>query len=67
MTGFDDAVRTAMARAPADHGLRDFVAVAAATAVGATLGHLATDPEARWYRGLDLPAWQPPQAAFPVV
>ena len=31
------------------------------------IGSLATKPGSRWYRSLDLPAWQPPKAAFPIV
>ena len=65
--GFDDAVRSALADAPADHGLRDAAGVVAATALSAGLGALATSPASRWYRDLDLPAWQPPRAAFPAV
>jgi tryptophan-rich sensory protein len=38
-----------------------------ATAVTATAGTLATDPDSAWYRSLDKPAWQPPPAAFPAV
>ncbi|MBF9132404.1 tryptophan-rich sensory protein [Plantactinospora sp. S1510] len=38
-----------------------------ATAVTATAGALATDPDSDWYRSLDKPAWQPPPAAFPAV
>lgn len=39
------------------------------TAVGvcATIGTLLTDPENRWYKSLDKPAWQPPKAAFPIA
>lgn len=36
----------------------------AATAVA---GSLATEPESGWYRKLDKPDWQPPNAAFPIV
>ncbi len=66
-TRFDDAVRIAMADTPADHGLRDLAIVATGTAASAALGALATDPDGKWYRGLALPAWQPPPVAFPVV
>jgi tryptophan-rich sensory protein len=40
----------------------------AAVVGGAALaGSLLTTPDSRWYRRLDLPAWQPPPWAFPVV
>ena len=31
------------------------------------MGSLATKPDSTWYRSLDLPEWQPPTLAFPVV
>jgi benzodiazapine receptor len=40
---------------------------AAATAATAAAGSLATEPDGRWYRQLNKPAWQPPPIAFPVV
>lgn len=67
LTGFDDAVRLAMADAPPDHALRDTLAVTAGTIASAALGSLATQPDSRWYRRLDLPPWQPPTLAFPIV
>lgn len=67
LTGFDDAVRAALAEAPPDHGLRNLALAAGATAACALAGSVATDPGSRWYRSLDLPAWQPPTLAFPVV
>ncbi|HET7399844.1 MAG TPA: tryptophan-rich sensory protein [Intrasporangium sp.] len=67
LTGFDAAIRTAMRDAPRDTGPRTLAAVTAATVASAALGSLATQPDARWYRALDLPRWQPPAAAFPVV
>lgn len=66
-TSFDDAVRTANASLPVDHGPRNLFLAAGATAAAAGLGAWATDPNSRWYRGLDLPPWQPPAAAFPIV
>jgi tryptophan-rich sensory protein len=36
-------------------------------AVAAVVGSLVTNPDSRWYRGLDLPRWQPPPWAFPVA
>ena len=67
LTGFDDAVRAAMADAPPDHALRDVLAVTAGMIASAALGSLATQPDSRWYRRLDLPPWQPPTLAFPLV
>ncbi|MCD6639182.1 MAG: NAD(P)H-binding protein, partial [Nocardioides sp.] len=67
LVGFDEAVRAALVDAPPDRGLRNLALAAGATAVCAVVGSVATDPGSRWYRGLDLPAWQPPAAAFPVV
>lgn len=38
-----------------------------ATAATAVSGSVATDPQSRWYRSLDKPAWQPPGWLFPIV
>jgi tryptophan-rich sensory protein len=35
--------------------------------VTAVVGSIATTPGSDWYRRLDLPRWQPPSIAFPVV
>lgn len=67
LTGFDEAVRAALVDAPPDRGLRNLALAAGATAACAVVGSVATDPGSRWYRSLDLPAWQPPTLAFPVV
>ena len=64
---FDDAVERAMSDADPDTGPRNLAKVAAATTVSATVGSLATQPGSAWYRSLDLPAWQPPKLAFPIV
>jgi uncharacterized protein YbjT (DUF2867 family)/tryptophan-rich sensory protein len=66
-TGFDDAVRAAMADVAPDRGLRNLALAVSATGASATLGALATTPDSQWYRDLDLPPWQPPALAFPVV
>jgi tryptophan-rich sensory protein len=42
-------------------------ATGTAVAVAAGLGAAATTPEDDWYADLDLPAWQPPPLAFPLV
>lgn len=65
--GVDEAIRQAMATATPDTGPRNLVASAAAVAACAVAGSLATQPGSRWYRDLDLPPWQPPGAAFPLV
>jgi uncharacterized protein YbjT (DUF2867 family)/tryptophan-rich sensory protein len=64
---FDDAVRLAMRHATPDTGPRNLAILGAATVTSAVLGGLATQPASRWYRRLDLPSWQPPAAAFPIV
>lgn len=48
-------------------GPRNLALTSAATALTAVAGSLATGPGTLWYRTLDLPSWQPPRAAFPVV
>jgi len=48
-------------------GLRNLAVTSAASALSATAGALATDPESDWYSRLDKPAWQPPPIAFPLV
>jgi len=67
LTGFDEAVRRAMEGAAPDTALRNLALTGAAVAASAVIGSLATKPGSRWYRSLDLPAWQPPKAAFPIV
>ncbi|KRE38282.1 hypothetical protein ASG73_04810 [Janibacter sp. Soil728] len=67
LIGFDDAVRRAMRTARPDHVLRDVLTVTAATIASAATGGVATQPDSRWYRSLDLPSWQPPPLAFPLV
>ena len=66
-TDFDTAVRRALRTLPRDTAWRNLAVTGAATAVAATLGALATQPDSRWYRSLDLPGWQPPRVVFPVV
>lgn len=67
LVGFDEAVRRAMRDARLDHALRDALGVTAATVISASVGAVATQPGSRWYRSLDLPPWQPPSSAFPLV
>lgn len=66
-TGYDDAVRAAMATTTPDTGLRNLAAVSAAVLGCAVAGSLASDPTSRWYRSLDKPSWIPPGWAFPVA
>jgi uncharacterized protein YbjT (DUF2867 family)/tryptophan-rich sensory protein len=67
LTRFDEAVRLAMRDAAPDRGPRNLALMGAAVTASAVVGSLATQPGSRWYRSLDLPAWQPPKAAFPIV
>jgi uncharacterized protein YbjT (DUF2867 family)/tryptophan-rich sensory protein len=67
LTGFDEAVRRAMEGTTPDTGLRNLAIAGAAVTASALVGSLATQPGSRWYRSLDLPSWQPPKAAFPIV
>lgn len=66
-TSFDDAVAEAMKGATPDTLPRNLLVAGAAVAACAVVGALATKPESNWYKGLDLPDWQPPTIAFPVV
>lgn len=67
VTGFDAAIRRAMRTVDPQRGPATLLATSAATAATAVVGSIATDPGSAWYRGLDLPPWQPPTIAFPVV
>ncbi|HWK92402.1 MAG TPA: TspO/MBR family protein [Luteimicrobium sp.] len=42
-------------------------ATGAATLATAVVGSVATDVDSPWYRRRELPPWQPPRLAFPVV
>jgi uncharacterized protein YbjT (DUF2867 family)/tryptophan-rich sensory protein len=64
---FDTAVQSAMRTAEPDTAMRNLALTSAATVASAVAGSLATQPGSRWYRSLDLPDWQPPPVAFPVV
>ncbi len=66
-TGVDEAIDRALRGYDPHRWRRTLLATSAATAAAALVGSLATSPESRWYRGLSLPSWQPPPAAFPVV
>jgi tryptophan-rich sensory protein len=67
LTDFETAVRSAMDSARPDTALRNLALTGAAVAASAVAGSLATQPGSRWYKSLDLPAWQPPPVAFPLV
>jgi tryptophan-rich sensory protein len=67
LRGFDEAVRRAMANTRPDTALRNLAIAGGAVAVSALAGSLATQPDSSWYRRLDLPSWQPPKLAFPIV
>ncbi|MER7072846.1 tryptophan-rich sensory protein [Terrabacter sp. NPDC000476] len=66
-TDFDTAVRSAMRTARPDTVMRNLALAGAATAATVVVGSLATKPDSNWYRSLDLPDWQPPAIAFPLV
>ncbi len=42
-------------------------ATTAGTLATAVTGSVATDVDSRWYRKRELPPWQPPRLAFPLV
>jgi tryptophan-rich sensory protein len=46
---------------------RRLLATGLAVGAAAGIGAAATTPEAGWYADLDLPPWQPPPLAFPLV
>jgi len=46
---------------------RSYLATGAATLACAVAGSLASDPDSLYYRRLDKPSWNPPDAVFPVV
>lgn len=64
---FDTAVRSAMRTAKPDTAMRNLALTSAATVATVVVGSLATKPDSTWYRSLDLPEWQPPTLAFPIV
>lgn len=66
-TGFDEAVARATRSVDPTRWRRSLRRAGALVAVAAVVGSLATNPDSRWYRGLDLPRWQPPPWAFPVA
>jgi translocator protein len=47
--------------------VRAVVTTTAMTVAAAVVGSLGTRPESDWYQRLDLPSWQPPAVAFPLV
>lgn len=67
LIGYDDAIMRAMATVPPERGVHNLVRVGLATGAAAWLGAWASDPDAPWYGRLDLPPWQPPGPAFPIV
>ncbi|WP_210424382.1 tryptophan-rich sensory protein [Gephyromycinifex aptenodytis] len=67
LTGFDDAVRTALSTVKPSRGRRNLLIATTATGAAAVIGSIASDPKSSWYRSLDTPSWRPPAAAFPIV
>ena len=66
-TGFDSAVRSALRSVDPLLWRRTVRRTAATVGAAAVAGSVLTNPRSRWYRELDVPDWQPPPAAFPVV
>ena len=66
-TGFDDAVARATRHLDPTRWRRSLRRAGALVGAAALAGSLVTDPDSRWYRDLDLPRWQPPPWAFPLV
>lgn len=66
-TGFDDAVRAALADVDPLRWRHTLARTGAVVGAAAVAGSALTDPGSRWYRHLDTPRWQPPPATFPVV
>lgn len=67
LLGVDEAIRRAMLTVPVSSAARNLLQVGVATGTAALTGALISDPDALWYKRLDLPSWQPPPAAFPLV
>lgn len=65
--GFEEAVRLATRSVDPTRWRRSLRRAALLVGAAAAAGSLVTNPNSRWYRSLDLPAWQPPPWAFPVV
>ena len=67
LKGVDDAIRSATESVDPHAWSRQLRRAAAVVGGAALVGSLLTTPDSRWYRSLDLPSWQPPNWAFPVV
>lgn len=67
VTGFDEAVRRALADVDPLRWRRVTRRVAGAVVATAVVGSLLTSPDSSWYRVLRKPTWQPPAAAFPIA
>lgn len=65
--GFDEAVKRALPDADPTRWSRALAFAAGTVGTAAVAGSLLTDPKSQWYRALDLPSWQPPALAFPLV
>jgi uncharacterized protein YbjT (DUF2867 family)/tryptophan-rich sensory protein len=66
-TGFDEAVQRALKGVDPTAWRRTLRRTAATVGAAAVVGSALTTPQSRWYQRLDLPPWQPPPAAFPIV
>jgi uncharacterized protein YbjT (DUF2867 family)/tryptophan-rich sensory protein len=67
LTGVDEAIRVATTDLDPRAWSRTLRRTAAVVAGAALAGSVLTTPGSRWYRRLDLPSWQPPPWAFPLV
>ncbi|MDN5790124.1 MAG: tryptophan-rich sensory protein [Micrococcales bacterium] len=67
LVGVGRAVRPPLAGAAPDPAARNLAMIAGATVLSAVAGSIATQPGSQWYKSLDLPPWQPPKLAFPIV
>lgn len=67
LAGFEESVHRATKDVDTRAWSRSIKTSAAIVGVTALVGSLLTDPNSRWYKSLDLPPWQPPAVAFPVV
>lgn len=65
--GFERSVADALREVDPTRWRRSLRRSGALVATAAVAGALLTDTSSRWYRSLDLPAWQPPGWAFPVA
>lgn len=64
---FEDAVRDAVESSETRRWTKVFTGVSVGVGACAVVGSVLTQPKNAWYKSLDLPSWQPPALAFPLV